>query len=647
MNKKAVYESTQIHRVLLHRMGLVMLLFTLERIVFFLANKDLFQETTFSGFMLMLGGGTRFDLAALLYINALFILSQVIPFKFRYHELYQKVATLWFFVTNGFFLSMNISDTIYYRFIYKRTTSSVIGNFANETNLGKLFFRFIFIDYWYMTLLFVALVYAMIRFYKIIEVKKPVTQKPVVYYYVQGTLMLVIIYFTIIGMRGGFTGTTRPITLSNAGRYVERPKEMAIVLNTPFTIFKTFDQPSLERKNYFPEHELTKIYTPVHHPQPDSAFRKKNVVIFILESFGREYIGRLNHQLDGGHYKGYTPFVDSLIDHSLTFRYSFANGGKSIDGIPSVISSIPSLQGSFVLSNYATNETPSLAKDLRQKGYHTAFFHGAPNGSMGFLAYTTVNGYQEYYGKSEYNNNADYDGIWGIWDEEFFQFMNRTLTTFNEPFLATIFSVSSHHPFKVPERYKDKFPKGELPMHQVIGYTDFALQKFFEAASKEPWYKNTLFVLTADHTNQSNHREFQTALGIRAVPIIFFDPAGNRHGIIDKVAQQIDIAPTVLGYLNYDLPYFAFGRDLLDENLPGFAISTMAGYYQVAAGDYVIASDGNTSPTLYNFKEDPLMMNNLVEQRPTQKDSLEQFTRAFLQQYNNRMIDNRLTVENK
>ncbi len=638
---------TQLQQTLLIRFSIVMLVYTLMRIVFFIANYSLFQETTFTGFMVILLGGLKFDLSALLFINSIYIISQTIPFRFRYKPVYQKITTVFFLVTNAFFIAINSADIIYYRFILKRTTFSVIENFEHETNLPSLFFRFIFIDYWYITLLFIGLVYLMFWLFNKTTVSNPGNQKTWIYYPTQLAAMLILIYFSVIGIRGGFTGTTRPITLNNAGRYVERPKEMAVVLNTPFSIFKTLTKQTFNRITFFKEHELETIYSPIHNPVPNKPFKNKNVVVFILESFGKEYFGAYNQNLDNGNYKGYTPFFDSLINHSLSFKYSYANGWKSIDGIPSVISSLPSLKGSFVLSNYSTNNTSSLAFELKNKGYRTAFFHGAPNGSMGFLAYATVNGFDEYYGKTEYNNDDDYDGIWGIWDEEFFQFMANTLNTFEEPFLSTIFSVSSHHPYIVPEKYKNRFPKGTLKMHQVIGYTDFALRKFFEKASKTNWYKNTLFVFTADHQSKSQFKQYNTSLGNHAVPIIFFDPSGELKGISPKVAQQIDIVPTILSYLNYDKPYFAFGNNLLNDSTNHFAIAYNGTYYTMAMGDYFLQFDDVNPIGFYNFKKDILLTKNLVSKNLPEMDSITKVTKAFIQQYNNRMIDNKIALDPK
>ena len=135
----------------------------------------------------------------------------------------------------------------------------------------------------------------------------------------------------------------------------------------------------------------------------------------------------------------------------------------------------------------------------------------------------------------------------GVWDEEFFQFFANKLNTFQQPFCSAIFSVSSHHPFKVPTRYEGKFRKGPLPIHECIGYTDFSLKRFFATASKMPWYDSTLFVITADHANEPYFPEYKTNIGVYAAPVFFYKPGGSLKKAVVDIAQQIDIMPTIFG----------------------------------------------------------------------------------------------------
>jgi len=478
----------------------------------------------------------------------------------------------------------------------------------------------------------------------LIQLEKPkrYSWKP---FLVQVPFFLLTAFLFIGGVRGGWAHSTRPITLSNAGDYVDTPEEMNIVLNTPFSILKTLKAVSLKPVNYYPEQELNKLYDPIHLPQTDKPFNKKNVVVLILESFAKEHFGELNKDIQDGKYKGYTPFLDSLIRNGYTFTDTYANGRKSIDALPSVITGIPSIGEPFVLSVYSGNETTSLAKLLGKKGYETAFFHGAPNGSMGFSAYMKLAGIQHYFGKNEYNNDQDFDGIWGIWDEPFLQFTANKINTLKQPFFASFFSLSSHHPFKVPEKYQGKFPKGPLPVQEPIGYTDNALREFFATASKMPWFNNTLFVICADHATVSYLPEYQTTAGGFQIPIIFYAPGEGLVGKADKLVQQIDIMPTVLNYLHYDEPYFAFGSDAFKPGRDNFVLNNNAGSYNFYYKDYMMSYDGLKPVSLYNMKQDRLMKQDLIKQHPAVLDTMETKMKAFIQQYNNRMIENKLTYK--
>ena len=401
---------------------------------------------------------------------------------------------------------------------------------------------------------------------------------------------------------------------------------------------------------YFEENELETIMTPVHQPEGSKPLEQKNVVVFILESFSKEYFGYFNHDLDSGTYQGYTPFLDSLAAHSLTFPLSLATGRKSIDAMPSVLSSIPMIISPYILTPYSTDEVSSLASYLGKKGWQTGFFHGAPNGSMGFQAYSRSCGFDAYYGKDEYNNNDDYDGYWAIWDEEFLQFYGRTMSSMQEPFMTAVFTATSHHPFQVPERYEGVFPEGTHPLHRCIGYTDYALRRFFAYAKTQPWYGNTLFVLTADHTNVLTHPEYTTDKGRYEVPIIFFDPQMDeavRTRERNYPVAQTDILPSVLEYIGYDEPYFAFGQSvILSDKKEPYVVNYNNPVYQIFSDSLLLQFDGKEVTGLYNFQQDRLLQQNLKERiEEPEPQAMLRYLQATVQQYISRVKENRLTVE--
>lgn len=643
MKYKVSYNLVNTFWLLTIQFLLLLLLYTLLRLGFFVYNQALFPNVALPDLLRMLWGGVKFDVVALLYLNVLYILMQGIPFSFKYARFYQKVAQWLFIITNSLGVMLNVIDYAYYPFTLKRTTGTVFEQFANEENLGRLAFDFVW-GYWGLVLLFIALVFAVRAVAHVIAIYRP--QKLSLPFYVAHTgLFLLIAFLFIGGVRGGWAHSTRPITLSNAGDYVQNPEEMSVVLNTPFSILKTLKAVQLEEVHYYTDAELETLYPVIHQPTGTEDFKKMNVVVLILESFAKEHIGALNKDIQGGSYAGYTPFLDSLIGESYTFSRSFANGRKSIDALPSVITGIPSVGEPYVLSIYSGNKTTSMAKLLGDEGYETAFFHGAPNGSMGFSAYMQLAGIQHYFGKDEYNNDKDFDGMWGIWDEPFMQFMANKLNQFQQPFFAGFFSLSSHHPFKVPPQYQGKFPKGPLPVQEPIGYTDYALRQFFQTAAQMPWFNNTLFVICADHATVSHLPEYNTSANSVAIPIIFYRPHDkNLRGISDKLVQQIDIMPTVLSYLGYNKPYFSFGFDALSSDRDNFLVNNISGTYCFFQDDYFMTHDGEKPLSLFNLREDRLEQHDLLKASPETVARLERSLRAFIQQYNNRMIHNNLVA---
>ncbi len=628
---------------LIYRILMVLFLFSLCRAGFYIFNHKMFPGIDFAQFLSIMKGGLLFDISATVYINMLFILLEILPFDFRYNNVYERIVKYLFFFTNGVAFAANTADFVYYRFVFKRATADVFRTFEHETNLLKLFFKFL-LDYWPVTIFCIFIWFLMVYLYNRVKPRKPEPSNKIAYYAINVIIVPVVIALVIGGARGGYKHSTRPITISNAARYVESPRDVAIVLNTPFSLLRTSGKKVLVNHEFYSREKLDSLFNPRHLPSTSGPFKKENIVIIILESFAREYIGSLSKELEGGTYKGYTPFIDSLINESLTFEVSLGNGKKSIDAMPSILASLPSLETPYIISHYANNQIDGLASILKRKGYYTTFFHGAPNGSMGFDSFARMAGFDNYVGLDQYPNKNDFDGMWGVWDEPFFKFFADKLNTFPQPFLASVFSISSHHPFKVPEKYKDKFKKGPAPIVEVVGYTDFALREFFNKISSESWFYNTIFVITADHTNESIHKEFQNNFGSYGIPVIFYKPGSEMKGIKQRIAQQIDIMPTLLSNMNYDEEYIAFGNNLFDDSYESFAFNTNGSTYHLYMKDHILEMIDNQPVGLYNFKADKFLETNLIDRDPTLVLKMEEKLKAIIQSYNSRLINNELVV---
>ena len=624
--------------VVLWNLLLVYLIYQIARIEYWLENSS-YLNYTFDVWR----GGLMFDTSAILYTNALYVVLMFFPLHYKETNVYHKICKWLFFIVNGLAFAINLADSVYFRYTMRRTTSTVFDEFSSEGNLGSIIGTE-FLSHWYLVLLFALIMWLLWKFYATPSLNVKVLNK----WKYNGACLLSLILFTpfcIAGMRGGFATAVRPITISNAMQYTARPTDAPLVLNTPFSLLRTIDTNVFVVPNYFDSaEEMEAVYTPIHIPSDSLQMEKKNVVVLIVESFGREYIGALNKTLEDGKYKGYTPCVDSLISKSTTFNHSFCNGRKSIDGMPSILSSIPMFVEPFILTPSSMNDYTGLAGILAQEGYETAFFHGAQNGSMGFQAFAQKTGFLHYYGRTEYEASCgtdDFDGTWAIWDEPFLQFFANEMSQMKQPFMTSVFTASSHHPFAIPEKYKQQFPEEALEIHKCIRYTDLSIGRFFETASRQPWFKNTIFVLTSDHTNMSNHAEYQTDLGGFCSPIIIFDPSRPEGQMLDKIAQQIDILPTLLGMLHYPKPYFGFGIDLFNTPQEDtWAVNYLNGIYQYVRYGYVLQFDGAATTGVYRL-DDRLMKQNLKGKVDVQQQ-MERELKAIIQQYMERMKQDRL-----
>jgi phosphoglycerol transferase MdoB-like AlkP superfamily enzyme len=616
---------------------LALFILSVARIFFFLLNKSKFVNVNTTDFIQALFYGVRFDIATATVVNALFIFLVLLPVSFFQFKGFRNMLKIIFISTNSIALALNMIDTAYFPYTLKRSTSEVFGFFFQRNDASALLPLFLK-EFWYMFVLFFLFTFLINRLYKIIEKKflfpvekeendlKQIVLKAVSFIFILG--------LGILSVRGGTQ--LIPISIIDAGTYV-KPPCVPIVLNTPFCIVKSGVLYTLDEKNYMSEAEVNALINPIKkYNYSDADFKNKNVVVIILESFSKEFTKL-------GKRKSYTPFLDSLMDKSFVYTNAFSNGKRSIEGIPAIVASMPSFDIDYITTVYSNNKIMSLASILKTKGYTSSFFHGGTNGTMNFNGFCGTAGYDTYFGRSEYNNEKDYDGDWGIWDEPFLQRMVKELDKQAQPFLSTVFTLSSHHPFIVPEKYKNKFLEGKLPIQKCIAYTDYALQQFFNSAKKSKWFANTLFVITADHTGPSEDVVYGNSFGNFQIPLFFYMPDNSLKGSDDKVAQQIDIMPTVLSMLNYNKPFFAFGNNLKDstQNDKCFAINYFNGVYQYFYGNNMLQFNGEKLVAYYDYKVDTALNYNMLQDVPVSDKKL----KAFIQLYNNDIIRNKISVK--
>lgn len=617
-------------KILIIQLLVLLLIFQLTRLIFYLFNYSYFSKNSALEIFIAFLWGTRFDLWVILLFNLPLILWALLPVNKSIFKLCQFHYTF----INSFILIFNIIDIKYFDFTLKRSTADLFNLIFTGNDVWILLPRFL-VDFWYLVILFIAIVIILYKSFKHTG-RLPLEKFK---FNLKNIILLILIWILVLGsIFTNLRGTRlRPVNLMSASIYTNSTN-VPLVLNTPFSIIKTLGKTIPHAHFYMnnPEKEFNPVYT---IPVSKFSYKGMNVVILILESFSKEHIGFFSPQN-----KGFTPFLDSLLKQSVVISNSYANGRKSIETLPSILSSIPSLMNTpYVLSQFSSNKIFSLPAVLSKNGYYTSFYHGGTNGTMGFDVFSSMAGIKNYFGRWQYPNNKDYDGNWGIWDEPYLQYVKKQFDKQPQPFFSVIYTLSSHHPYKVPDKYKKILPQGQHEILQTIAYTDLSLKKFFNSAKNEPWYKNTIFVITADHVFGAHSDFYYNRLGSYSVPIAFYIPSDTTfHGILNITAQHSDIYPSVLQLLGICDTIFSFGRSIWDSLQPHFAINYINGEYQIVNDNWLLTFDGNKSTGFYQIKIDTLLNKNLIKNTNDEKNKMETLLKAIIQQYDNALIHNHL-----
>ena len=613
--------------LLVWRIVLLYAVLILCRTAFYLYNAAVLGPLTWAEAWPLLAGALKFDTASVVYADGVFILLSLLPLPLRERRWYRAVLFWYYVAVNAVLVvATNLADTVYFRYTQKRFTADEIF-FADNDNSLQLIGKFM-AENWYLVLLWIALTALLAWGYRRRVREESIFSRGWAYYIGNTVIFAAAAGLSVAGMRGGMTRMTRPITLSNATLYTADSGKANLILSNPFCILRTIGSAgSVKYKKHFAPEELARRFTPVHQPADSAAVNLagRNVVVFIMESMSAEHSAYLCPEVYADReVKGFTPFLDSLMQNGLVFKRMYANGTRSIQAMPSVLGSIPSFRTPFVLMPQSLGESRQLPAMLADKGYATLFFCGSEHGSMGFGAYARSAGVERLVSREDYearHGTGDFDGYWGIWDEPFLQFMGEELAATPEPFFATLFTLSSHHPFVVPEQYAATLPDGYTRIHKGVAYDDQAFRRFFHRFGGEEWFRRTIFVFVADHVSSEKFAEKTRSYpGNMHIVGFIHTPDGALQGEVREVTQQLDIMPTVLGLTGNTEPYFAFGRDVLNEpQRPRWSVSYDGKFRALTDDGAVVLDDSGTE----------------VQECPATPaaDSLMQSFRALIQQY--------------
>jgi uncharacterized sulfatase len=605
------------------RVLLAYVILLLCRLLFIAFNFKAFALQKTSDLLWSLLVGIRFDTTALLYFTGPALLLMLMPGNFKRNTYYQLLVKILFITALVLLLALNLIDVAYYPFSGKRSGMEL---WSIQYDLWHLLFDYV-VTYWYLFLLLILLVWLCVIFYPENPPLKNLPQMKI-----QIVIFTLFTPLLILLARGSFG--LKPLNSSDAVRLVQ-PQLVAVALNTPFQMLMTVGQKPAETLTFFSDEAADKLFNPIKQTTVQDS-SKPNFVLIIVESLSAEYVGFLNNGV------GFTPFLDSLAKHSVVYTNAFANGKRSVEALPAIWASMPSLlHTDYTSGGYAQNKLNGLGNYLLPLGYDVSFYHGGRNGTMGFDNFILQTG-GKYFGLNQYPNaNKDYDGKWGISDFSYLDYFANELSQKPLPFLSAVFTLSSHHPYKIPKDNRlTQFKSGTHPIHATIQYTDDALRNFFNKAQQQPWFNNTIFIITADHSADNQLPKYQTMHGKFRIPLLIYNKKSGCKEI-KTTTQHVNIMPYILEHAGVK-SYFSFGNAVADSN--HFAIQFTDERFQLVKMPWVYHFNGKEGIALYNSEKDTLLKQNLLNKNGVQP-ALDSLIKAYLQQYTVRLNANKTTLD--
>lgn len=475
-----------------------------------------------------------------------------------------------------------------------------------------------------------AFVFTLIKYRKKLFSIQPSSYKVRLLYF---PLIAFVLFF---GARSSLT-SKRPINASNAVFSVDQLTN-CLALNSFYTVafaaYSMKNESNYEKmygkmdasealsrvKKYMdatPE-EFADATSTLHIQKTDSAVEKPyNVVIILEESFGAEYVGSL-----GG--LPLTPEFDKLTKEGMLYTKMYSTGTRSVRGIEAVVSGfLPSPSESVVKLPNSQENFYTIASLLKNKGYNTSFIYGGMANFDNMGSFFNGNGFDKIIDEDDYDKaKCKFHGTWGWSDEDLMAKANEYFRSLgSKPFVSVVFSSSNHDPFEFPDGRIKLFDKKKNTVNNAISYADYSIGKFFELAKKEAYYKNTIFVVIADH-NTRTYGKHLVPIHKFHIPALIIGP-NIPIGKYEKLCSQIDIQPTVLGKIGIATETPMPGRNLfkLPETTTGRAIMQFHDINAFRVGDQVLIMQPYKKPLQFYVKDDTIFTPEKVNEELA-KDAL-------------------------
>lgn len=375
-----------------------------------------------------------------------------------------------------------------------------------------------------------------------------------------------------------------------------------------------------------PQANFNDVNLPLMHLQKADTILSQpyNVVIFLQESLGAEYVGSL-----GG--LPLTPEFDKLTKEGMLFTNLYCTGTRSVRGIEAVVTGfLPSPSESVVKLSNSQTGFYTLAENLREKGYQTSFIYGGMANFDNMAAFFNGNGFSAIIDEKDYDETkAAFKGTWGYSDEDLATKANSYFKSMGDkPFFSLMFSTSNHEPFEFPDGRIKLYDKKKNTVNNAMKYADFSIGKFFEMAKKEAYFKNTIFLVIADHNTRTYGKNL-VPINKFHIPALLIGPNVPKGEAYKKLCSQIDISPTLLNFIGMDINNPMPGRNLmkLAANVPGRAIMQFHNNNAFRVENQVVILQPNTKPLQFEMKNDTVLIPTKLNPELA-KDALAHITTA-------------------
>ena len=401
------------------------------------------------------------------------------------------------------------------------------------------------------------------------------------------------VLFTFI--RGGYGRAT--LNPSKA-YYSEETFYNHAAVNTQWSLLRDFFTKSTKLKSpylfYTDQKEIQKHLKPAFQSQPDSSVqvlstKRPNVVIIMLESF----VGDLIHSLGGEN--GITPHMEELIKEGILFNHIYSAADRSDKGMVAILSGFPAQGPESIIKYIDKHENmPAIGQEFDRAGYETSFYHGGQSEFYNFKSYMLTHGISKVVDNANFGLNAE-RASWGVYDHVVFDQMIKDFRKEKQPFFSTVFTLINHEPFELKHGYKFGRANNADKFRSTAHYTDSAVFDFISKAKHEAWYKNTLFVIVADHGHRLPTEKWELFHPNRFhIPLIFFGDVikpAYRGKVLDRIGNQTDLATTLLTQLGLPTNRYHWSRDLFNPTTAQIAFYNSKDAFGVITPQQAVSFD--------------------------------------------------------